>query len=386
MKKAYIPFVIQKRNFVFQSLCPLIPLTLLLFTCSCSKDKPKTLPPPRVEVTKVIAKRIPIKIEAIGHFVAYNSAEIKAQVEGRLLKLHFTEGDFVKEGQLLYTIDPAPYEALLMEAEATLAESISNQLYASEKLSMYRGLVKDQYVSPLNFLEYETQKESLSAQVMKNEAAVAKAKIDLDYCFIRAPFTGITSKRYIDEGNLIVNNGDRLLTIKQIDPIFVDFSIPEKDFPRFMRYQQQSERAIEVAYPMANDIKYQGKVVLVENEIDQSTGMIPLRGQLDNCHHTFWPGQFVRVSVILDHVDDALMIPDEAINIGQKGLYAFVVGKDNIAEYRPIETGERIGNMVQVTKGLKKDETVISNGQLNVRPRHPVHIVGEQDHYKEKHG
>ena len=164
-----------------------------------------------------------------------------------------------------------------------------------------------------------------------------------------------------------------MITIKQIDPIYVDFSIPERDFLRLMRFQSAGERVIKVTFPDRPDAIFLGKLVLVENQIDQKTGMIPLRGELENSSNIFWPGQFVRIEVILQE-EEALLIPEEAVNIGQKGQYAFVINQENIAEYRPLELGEQIGNFVEVKSGVSIGEKVVTQGQLNVRPNHAVRL------------
>ncbi len=351
---------------------------LLLFLAACSQKAPEAPPAPRVKIATVTEATIPIKIDAVGHFVAYNSAEIKAQVEGRLLTVHFQEGSIVQEGDLLFTIDPRTYEADLEKAIADLEMSRLNFKYATEKVGMYEGLIPDQYVSPLNFLGYMTESGSYEAEVMKNEAAVRKAEINLDFCFIKAPFTGVTSKRLIDIGNLIVNNGSPLLTIKQIDPIFVDFSIPERDFLRLMREQKKNDRELLITFPDRPNDPFTGRLVLIENEIDQKTGMIPLRGELQNCDSLFWPGQFVRVQLILHEEKNALIVPEEAVNIGQKGYYIFVLDSSGLPEYRPIEIGETLGNLVQIKNGVKLGDKVITAGQLNVRPKHPINIVESQ--------
>ncbi|MBM3201758.1 MAG: efflux RND transporter periplasmic adaptor subunit [Chlamydiae bacterium] len=348
-------------------------LIFLFLLVACSQKQPTAPLLPKVKVEEIKKEIIPIAIRGIGHFTAYNSAEIKAQVEGELLFVHFKEGSIVNKSDLLFTIDPRVYQTAVDQAKATLEETKVNLSYATEKVNMYERLLPKQYVSELNFLEFQTRKQAYEAELLKNEALLKKAEINLDYCFIKAPFTGITSKQLIDIGNLIVNNGEPLIIIKQIDPIYVDFSIPERDFLRLMRFQSAGERVIKVTFPDRPDAIFLGKLVLVENQIDQKTGMIPLRGELENSSNIFWPGQFVRIEVILQE-EEALLIPEEAVNIGQKGQYAFVINQENIAEYRPLELGEQIGNFVEVKSGVSIGEKVVTQGQLNVRPNHAVRL------------
>ncbi|MCH9613123.1 MAG: Multidrug resistance protein MdtA [Chlamydiia bacterium] len=358
---------------------PLLLLVPLFLAVGCSKktpDAPKKKPT-RVEVAKTRVAKIPILLEAVGHYTPFNTVEIKAQVEGVLEVLHFTEGQKVTEGAPLFTIDPRPFEAKKLQAEAALLENQANLAFAIDKASRYSHLVNENYVSQVNYDEYTTNVEVYNAAVMKNRAEIDLAQINLDYCFIQSPITGFTSKRLVDRGNLIVNDGKPMLTVNQISPIFVDFSLPEKDFFKVLRRQKSRPLKIYTIVPGYEDRPFVGELQMIDNHIKQSTGMIPLRGILPNSDELLWPGQFVRVQVLLDEIPNAVMVPQVAINLGPKGKYVWVVDRQKTVEMRQVETGEELGKEVQIIEGLKEGELVVKNGQLTLRPNDHVKIVAE---------
>ena len=340
----------------------------LLFASGCTKKDVEQKVLAKVHGEYAVAKKIPMQIEGIGHFVAFNSAQIKAQVEGRLLRLHFQEGQFVEEGDLLFTIDPRPFEANL---EKTIAEKMQAQAklqYAAEKVARYQTLLPENYVSTLDFLKFQTDKLNYEGMVLQKEAEIRLAEIDLEYCFIKAPFSGITGKKLIDIGNLITNDGSTLLVVKQIDPIFIDFSLPERDFLKIAKYFQNRALPVDIEFPDHPKSTFTADLILVDNEINKRTGMIPLRAQMPNGEAIFWPGQFVRANLIVTYIENAVIVPELAVQIGQVGQYVYVIGRDNRAELRKVKVGEQVENYVQILEGVKQGELVVTEGQLNVRP------------------
>lgn len=355
---------------------------LLLASIACGKKEAPPKPVPKVNVGTVKTETLPIGIDAIGHFTAFNSAEIKAQVEGRLLELHFKEGDAVEEGQLLFTIEPEPFEAAYQKSKATLEKNIANLQFAMEKYERYSTIAPEGYVSELDFHQYITDAKALEKTVMENIAELSLAKINLDYCYIKAPFNGITGKRMIDKGNLITDDGSTMLVIKQMDPIFIDFTVPERDFFKVLKYQQeklaQNEKlTVKFEITELGEKEIEAELVLIDNKVDEKTGMIPLRAQVANCNMKYWPGTFVRSHLVLKE-QECITIPASALSIGQKGQFAYVITKENKVEYRPIKPGEQVGDRIQILEGLKEGETVVTNGQINLRPGITIQIAGEK--------
>lgn len=352
----------------------LVWVVILLVSCH-SKKPPKEKEIPKVKTTQVLTKKIPLYLEGMGHLTAYNSAEIKAQVEGELMQIHFEQGQIVFEGDLLFTIDPRPYRAKLAAAKAQLKENESGYQFAVDRLTRYEPLVEENYVSQLNFDKYTSDVEFYKAAIEKNKAQILEAEINLSYCYIRAPFSGKVGKRLIDIGNLIVNDGKSLLTINQLDPLFVDFSLPEKYLFQIEQAQKMCPLSIEVqTLDHANKL-YRAKLIMVDNFVNKKTGMIFLRGEMQNQDMKLLTGQFIRTKLILGEKKDALLIPVQALTNGQKGQFVFVVQKNYTAIAQLVQTGERLGNWIEITKGLKANEMIILDGQINVKNKKPVQII-----------
>lgn len=276
----------------------LLPLLLLVCPC-CSKpqnEEPKK--PIKVEAAEVMQATIPIFIEAIGHVRASLFAEIKSQVEGRLIAVHYDQAADVQEGALLATIDPSFYQAKLDEAEGVFLETKASLRFAEEKVARYAQLAIDDYVSKLNFDEYVTQREALIASLKKNEGLVKEAKVYLDYCFIKAPFSGRVGKRLVDEGNLIDNSGSTLVTLHQMEPIYVDFSVSEKHLPKLL--EKNEGLTVKVQHSGGAVMEEIGRVIALDSSVDPRTGMISLRAEFANRGKKLWPGEFVKVRLILE--------------------------------------------------------------------------------------
>ena len=359
-------------------------LLVVLFS-SCSKKKAEVKERvPNVETAEVMTHRLPVRIDAVGNVRAFNSAELRAQVEGVLLDYHFEEGQMVKEGELLYTIDPRPYEAKLKEAQAKLLRDEALMAYNKERVERYRPLLKDDYVSKLDFDNYVTQLKEAEATVLQDVAAIEKAEIDLGYCYVKAPFVATASKRLIDKGNLITNAGQNLLLVNQVQPIFVDFSIPEKRVIPVLERQYEVGMLNVHVQPQGTKKIFKGKVQVVGNQINKKTGMVPIRAVFENGELLLWPGQFSKVHLILDHIDNAVVVPESAVNVGQQGMYSLVVTDGNVAEYKKVEVGLHLDGVYQIISGLSVGDTVITNGQLNVALKKPVNITKHDKKWVEK--
>jgi membrane fusion protein, multidrug efflux system len=340
---------------------------MALLLTACEKQEPKLeRPTPAVEVAEVAKAAIPIFIEAIGHVVAFNQAEIKSRIEGEVMAIHYEQGAIVKEGERLLTVDPRPYVAKLEETKGQLMEDQANLIFAKEKVQRYSTLVGSNYVSKLDYDQYVTDVAVYEGAVVKDQGAVANAQLNLDYCYITAPFTGRVGKKLVDIGNLVANDGSTLVTLVQTSPIYVDFSIPERDLLEVLEKSKMKALTVEASIPQTDAKPVKGELILIDNLINTNTGMIQMRGQFTNEAGTLWPGQFVKVYLVLEEAKDAVLIPQAGVNIGQKGAYALIVNEEHTVENKPIVTGEKIGNLIQVTSGLECGEYVVTTGQLNI--------------------
>jgi multidrug efflux system membrane fusion protein len=341
----------------------------------CEKKPP--LPPTVYPVTTVmpITRDAPLYFEYVGHVEAFKVVDVKSQVEGVLVKRHFEEGQEVKKGDLLITIDPRPYEAALQRAEATVALNRANLKLAEETARRYARLVTQDYVAKLDYDQYLTNVAVTKAQVEQSIADLEEAKINLGYCYIRAPMDSITSNVIVYEGNLIPNAGDEpLVTLTQIVPIYVNFFIPEKDLPLIQSYQKKGCLQTEAFLNHDYSHSFEGTLTSINNRVDESTGTILLQATFPNDNKCLWPGEYIDVRLIYDVAKNALLLPSQAIQVGQSGPYVYIVKEDQTVEMRNIITGQREDDYTIVKKGLKEGETVVLEGQLNLSPGAKVSI------------
>ena len=352
---------------------PLFLSTLLLFAAAgCSKkqipQKTKVLP---VQAEKAIAKDVPKYISTVGHMKAYEIVNIMAQVDGYLTKTYFADGADVKKGDLLYLIDQRPYLANLEKAEGTLEKSIANFGYAERTAERNSQLLKDEYISQDQFDSLVTKVMADDAIVKQNQAEVETAKINLGYTTIYSPMDARAGQTEVDDGNLILKSQETtLVTLNQITPIYSVFFINEKKLPAVQRYKAKyHDLKVEITVDDPQSPTYEGVLTFIDNTIDISTGMVMLKGTHANKDKALWPNQYVKVRLILDTLENAVLIPSEAVQISPKGKYVFILKGNQTVDKRDITTGQmQEGNMIVVTKGLKAGEQVITLGQLNLYP------------------
>jgi multidrug efflux system membrane fusion protein len=352
----------------------LLMLTLCLAGCSHKSASP---PPPSfpVHLTTVETVDVPIYLEGLGHVDPIIRVALRSRIEGNLTGVFFKQGQEVKEGDLLFTIDPKPYEAALKQARGHLDQNTANLSLAQEKVKRYQSLVQEEFFSQI---DYETLQASYAANVAlvtQAEAEVDSSLINLDYCWIYAPINGLMSILDVDFGNLVGNDQtQQLATINQISPIYVTFSLPEVQLPDIQKYQRKGCLKTLAAYENFHDEMFEGRLEIVNNEVDPGTGMIKLRAVFENEQRELWPGQFVRIRLVLYTQKDALRIPFTAIQMTASGPVAFVAKSNMTVERRQLKLGQRQGEKAIVLEGLKAGETVVLEGQLNLTPGAHIYI------------
>ncbi|MDE3045519.1 MAG: efflux RND transporter periplasmic adaptor subunit [Verrucomicrobiota bacterium] len=342
-------------------------IALLLFSGCSSEQGP--LPPPSypVKLTTVQQKEVPIFIEALGHVESMISIHIKSRVEGELTGVYFQQGQEVKQGDLLFTIDSKPYEAALKKSQGVLEQTLANLSIAEEKVKRYETLAREEYYSQIDFETLQANFASALAQANQAQAQVDAAAIDLDYCWIYAPIDGVVGILQVDFGNLVGNDENQpLVTLNQISPIFVTFSVPEINLPDIQKYRRQGSLKTLAAYDNFNDEPFVGKLEILDNQVDPGTGMIKLRALFPNTTRDLWPGQFIRTRLVLHTQSNALVIPYTAVQLTINGPVAFVVKEDMTVEERPLQLGARQDDQVIVQSGLNAGETIVLEGQLNL--------------------
>ncbi|HAK88543.1 MAG TPA: efflux RND transporter periplasmic adaptor subunit [Nitrospiraceae bacterium] len=353
--------------------CVWIACVLLVTACSDTKskqEKPKAVP---VLVASAVQKDVPVQVTAIGNVEAYSTAAVNARVGGQLQRIHFKEGQDVKKGDILFTIDPRPFEAALRQAEATTARDTAQMENARLQARRYEELVKKGYVAQADYDQMRTNADALEAVVRADKAAVENAQLQLSYCYIYAPITGRTGNLTVNQGNLIKADDKAIVTINQIQPIYAAFSMPEQNLPEIRKYAAGGKRIKVSALPQNEGLQVQGELAFIDNAVDTATGTIRLKAIFENRDRRLWPGQFVNVVVTLTTRHDSIVIPSHAVQTGQAGQYVFVV-KGDAAELRPVIAGITHEDMTVIEKGIEPDEVVVTDGHMRLMPGAKVEI------------
>src|SRR5262249_12193100 len=318
---------------------------------------------PAIPVTVVAAvqKTMPVQIEAVGTVEPYSTVSVRSQVTGAITKVHFKEGQDVKEGDLLFTVDTRPFEAAVKQAEANLAKDLAMLANAREQSRRYAELVKKQYVSQEQYDQIKTNADAIEATVEADKANVENAKVQLSYCRIFSPVTGRTGSLLVNEGNVVrTNDATPLVTINQISPIYVTFTIPEQNLPEVKRRLAAGKLNVQAVLPEGEQTE-QGDLSFVDNSVDRTTGTIKLKGTFRNADRHLWPGQFVKAVLKLAD-QDAVVVPSDAVQTGQQGQHVFVVRGDSAVDVRPVVVSRSLNGESVVDQGLKAGERVVTDG------------------------
>lgn len=378
-------------------------------------------PPAPVTVTAAVAQDVPTYLDAIGRTVAREVVSIQPQVSGRITRIHFTDGANVRKGDMLFTIDPRPFEtnvkqaqanltrdvALKKQAEANLAKEIANAKWGLAQVERYRLLVEQGVVPREQYEQLRANYDALRANVdaakaavrsadealKVNAAAIESAKVQLSYCFIRSPIDGRAGQRLVDIGNVVNpggssgggsgNNGsgsaNSLLVIERLDPIYADFTISQNNLTQVQQQMRQGTLSAEVRLPDSVDPPVVGQLTFVDNAVQDATGQVNLRATIPNSGHQFWPGRFVNIRLVLSTIHQAVLVPATAPQMSANGSFVYVVKQDSTAEQRPVTLGQRQGDLIVVEKGVEAGERVVTTGQIGVTPGGKVAIEQPRD-------
>jgi membrane fusion protein, multidrug efflux system len=365
------------RRWISISATALVTAGFFFSVTGCEQKAPASFdrPPAPVTVAPAIARDVPLYLDEIGKFVAREVVSIQPQVSGRITKIHFTDGADVQVGQVLFTIDPRPYEAQLNSAEANLAQARAALDLAKINFARVESVTDPRAVARQ---DYDAKKNAVSvaeAQVRQNEAAVQTARLNLDYCTIRSPIAGRAGQRLVDLGNVVAPSNSSLLVIQRLDPIYADFTITEKDLSAVQQNMARRTLRVEVRLPDESDKPRAGQLTFLDNAVQEGTGTVKLRATIANSDRRFWPGRFANIRLVLGTQESAVLVPAEAPQMSAKGPFVYVVKPDGTAELRPVTVGQRQGDLVVVDQGIKQGERVVTNGQLGVTPGGKVHVT-----------
>jgi multidrug efflux system membrane fusion protein len=334
-----------------------------------------------VLVAQAVETNVPVLIDPppVGHVMPYSTVTIHSQIQGMISEVHFREGQEVKKGDLLFTIDPRPSQAALDQARAALERDTAQLEYATINFAREQKLFDQKLISLDELDTNRASQDALTGTVAADRAAITNALLNLDYCQIRAPIDGRTGSLQSYEGNVVKAPDDILLTINQIHPIYTAFAVPEQYLPEIKK--EMREKTLKVMATFQNmDVPPQGELTFIDNAVDMTTGTIQLRATFPNEDNTLWPGQFVQVTLTLSELTNVVVVPSQAVQTGQNNQFVYVVKPDptnrtsQIVENRPVTVGITYQNETVVEKGLQAGETVVTDGQLRLEPGTKVNI------------
>ena len=340
-------------------------------------ERPQDTSAVPVMIAKVERSTVPIELSAIGTGRAFQTVSVESQVAGIVKEVHYQQGQFVGKGDLLVTLDKAPFLAALSQYEAALARDKAQAQLSLADLQRYEELFKAGIVSKAQNDQYLATSTAAQATVRADEAAIQTAKIQLSYCSIYAPISGVTGAQLISPGATVkANDLPMLVVINQVSPIYVSFSVPQQYLEPIKRLMAGSRLPVKATPPEGSTAE-SGFLTFVNNTVDPSTGTIQLMASFPNSDHRLWPGQFSNVVLNLGAQQNVLVIPSQAVQAGQQGDYVFVVKPDMTVDVQQVKVGHTTNNMTEVLAGLSLGETVVTDGQVRLVPGTKVYYTKE---------
>lgn len=356
-------------------------VSAVLLLGGCGEAKPGATGPKKgggpapVFVGLAQKKIVPLAIDAIGSVEPIRGTTVRSQVTGILMRIAIKEGQSVQQGDLLFEIDPRPFQNALVTAEADLQKVKLQLESARAQVARYKSLTAEQMVSKEAFDKISDTARTLEAEMLSGESKVANAKLQLEYCSIRAPLAGRTGHMPVREGDLVRANeaGGVLVVINQLSPIYVTFGVPQQYLGPINRYRASGTIKVRAVPPGADETPEEGELTFIDNTVDSATGTLKLKGTFANASQRLWPAQFVNIVVTLTS-PEVIAVPGSAIQTSQSGQHVYVVRPDKTAELRPVVIERLHENLAVISKGLAEGETVVIDGQLRVIPNRPVDI------------
>ncbi len=399
---------LEYRKLVRRSIGALAVVGMSLAAAACNRSaelKMPARPPAPVAVATAETRDVPIYLDEIGRVVPTETVSVVPQVGGKVISAYVEDGSFVSKGDPLFELDPRPFEATLASAEALLAQSRAERDLARIEFERMKGLASKANASQLEFDQKRIALEVAEAKILEQEAAVESARLNLEYTKILSPITGRAAARMVDPGNIVKANEATLQMIRRLDPIYVEFTVPENELMGVRRSIATSgqdaadavDRNLRVEVDLPEDStrilsalggaaattqtatmrrgSRAGRLTFLDNAVQGASGTVRLRATIDNGDHYLWPGQFVNVRLILTTKRDAVLVPAKSQQIGQQGPYVYVVRPDDTAELRPIVPGQRQGELMVVEDGVKGGERIVIAGQMAIMPNAKVMVT-----------
>jgi multidrug efflux system membrane fusion protein len=328
----------------------------------------RAIPPAPVVTSTAKVQNVPVRLEGIGTVLARSTVAVKTRLDGQLLEAAVKEGQVVKKGDLLFRIDPRPFEAALRQAEANLARDRAAYEKARADYARAAELVGKGITPKSRFDDTKASLGALEATLRAGQAAIDVAKLNLGYTEIRSPIDGKVGNLLVHPGNMIkANDTQAMIVITEVDPVHVAFAVPEHYLPQVRELMGKGKIMVDVWAPVSRANVSKGELFFLNNAVDTTTGTITLMASVPNVDQRLIPGQFVHASVVATSLQDVVVVPSRAVQIGQRGTFVYVVKGDTV-EMRPVTTGPSVDDVTVIAKGLQKDEPVVSEGQLRLFP------------------
>lgn len=328
----------------------------------------KTNTPVPVIVAKAQSGDMPVYLNVVGRAEAYEGVTVKSRVDGQVLSVSYTEGQFVKQGDVLVRLDPGDFNARLAQAEAIVARDQAQLAKAQADLERYQGLKARGFISDEKVNEVRTNVAAAAATLKADQSAVELARLQAAYTTVRAPFSGVVGARLVFPGSTVKINDTALAVVNRVDPLLVTFSVPERHLPVLRRAVSHGPMSVQITLPGSKDAAFEGKAKFIDNAVDAATGTIQMKAVLDNKAARLTPGQFLNVSMVLDKLTDAVLVPNEAIQQGAEGNFLYAVKPDDTVEIRKLQILASHQGMTAIGKGVTTGETVVTDGQLRLTP------------------
>lgn len=344
-------------------------LSLLAWCCGfgCSDKVPpendnetQTVP---ATIVVALKTNVPVQLRVIGHAGAYATVAVRSQVDGMLQSQHFHEGDLLKAGDLLFTIDPQPFEASLKQAKANLEKDTALEKDAEMEQQLNGVLLQSKITSQESYAQSAAAADSLRATLTADRAIIEEAELGLSYCYIRSPISGRAGLVQVSSGNVIDSQDMVLVTVNQTQPIFVDFNVPERELPRIRRCMATEHLKVAVSLPGQEKSALTGELAAIDNLVDTNTGTILVRALISNQDETIWPGQLVEGRITFSDLTNAVVVPSEAVRAGPHGDFVFVAGPQMKLESRLVYLAERKNGQAILLDGIKPGERVATGSQ-----------------------
>jgi multidrug efflux system membrane fusion protein len=328
-----------------------------------------------VIVARADRTTVPIQLTAIGTGQAFQTVSVESQVAGIVKEIRYRQGQFVRKGDLLVTLDKQPFLAALAQEEAALARDKAQAQLSQSELKRSQRLFKEGIVSPQQYDQSRASSSAAQATVRADQAAIQTAKIQLSYCSIYAPISGVTGAQLVSPGATVrAHDAPTLVVINQVEPIYVTFSVPQQYLESIKDSMARARLRVRATPPGSTSAET-GVLTFVNNTVDTTTGTIQLMATFPNADHRLWPGQFSNVVLNLGHQQNVLVVPSQSVQAGQQGDYVFVVKQDKTVDVRQVKVGQSVNNQTEILQGLTAGETVVTDGQVRLVPGARVYFT-----------